>query len=81
LEQFGIDYVHKRNKIINCVSFKATKGAAKSMLNVDELTIVILGQPKVGFSKSVWFQYVVRFDPVSGGRASCLSPILLSCFR
>ena len=51
------------------------------MLNVDKLTIVILGQPKVGFSKSVWFQYVVRFDPVSGGRASCLSPILLSCFR
>jgi hypothetical protein len=38
LEQFGIDYVHKRNKIINRVSFKATKGAAKSMLNVDELT-------------------------------------------
>ena len=51
------------------------------MLNVDKLTIVILGQPKVESSKYGLFQYVVRFNPVSGGRASCLSPILLSCFR
>ncbi|SVB76789.1 uncharacterized protein METZ01_LOCUS229643, partial [marine metagenome] len=41
----------KRDKFINSVSFKATNGAAKLMLNADKLTLVILGQPKVGSSK------------------------------
>ena len=53
--RFGGDFIQKRNKFINSVSFKATKEAAKLMLNVDKLTIVILGQPKVGSSKLVDF--------------------------
>ena len=45
LERLGIDYVHNRNGIINNVSLKDIKRVAKRILDVDKLTLVVVGQP------------------------------------
>ena len=45
LEHLGIDYVKKRNGIINKVSLEDTNRVAKRILDVDKLTLVVVGQP------------------------------------
>ncbi|NQV57898.1 MAG: insulinase family protein [Rhodospirillales bacterium] len=46
LEKLGIDYIDKRNGFINAVSQDGLNRVAKKLLHPDNLTLVVVGQPK-----------------------------------
>ena len=45
-ENLGIDYVKKRNDLINAVTVEDAKRVARKLINPDALTISIVGRPK-----------------------------------
>ena len=46
VEKLGIDYLEKRNSLIEAVSLKQVNRLAKKLLDANSLTIVVVGQPK-----------------------------------
>jgi zinc protease len=45
-EDMGIDYVDKRNALVEAVTLEDTKRAAKRLLKTDDLIITVVGKPK-----------------------------------
>ena len=45
-EDMGIDYVDKRNALVEAVSLEDTKRVAKRLLKTDDLIITVVGKPK-----------------------------------
>lgn len=45
-EEMGIDYVEKRNALIDAVTLEDLKRVSKRLLNVDDLIITVVGKPK-----------------------------------
>ena len=45
-EEMGIDYVEKRNGLVDAVTLDDVKRAAKRLLKVDDLIVTIVGKPK-----------------------------------
>ena len=46
LERLGIDYIDKRNGLINDVSLQSVNRVAKKLLDPDNLTLVVVGKPE-----------------------------------
>jgi len=46
LDGFGVDYVGKRNALIEAVTLEDVKRVAKDLLDVDDLIVTIVGKPK-----------------------------------
>ena len=44
-EDFGTDYVEKRNKLIEAVTIDDVKRVAKRLLKADDLIVTIVGKP------------------------------------
>ncbi len=42
----GIDYVEKRNALVEAVTLDDVKRVAKRLLNADNLIITVVGKPK-----------------------------------
>lgn len=47
LQNLGIDYMDKRNNLINSVSVKQVDDMAKRLIKLDKLQIVMIGNPKL----------------------------------
>ena len=45
-EGMGIDYVDKRNALVEAITLEDTKRAAKRLLKTDDLIITVVGKPK-----------------------------------
>jgi len=45
-EDMGIDYVDKRNALVEAITLEDTKRAAKRLLKTDDLIITVVGKPK-----------------------------------
>ena len=45
LHHLGIDYINKRNNLINAVSVKQINEMAKRLLQLDKLQIIMIGKP------------------------------------
>ena len=45
-QELGIDYVNKRNALVDAVGIDDVRRVAKRLLRVDELIITIVGRPK-----------------------------------
>ena len=45
LERLGTNYIHERNSMINNVSLEDVKRVAKKILDVEKLTLVVVGNP------------------------------------
>ena len=45
-QELGIDYVNKRNSLVQAVSIDDVRRVAKRLLRVDDLIITIVGRPK-----------------------------------
>ena len=45
-EDMGIDYVSKRNALIDAVTMEDVKRAAQRILKVDDLFVTVVGKPK-----------------------------------
>ena len=45
-EDMGIDYVDKRNALVDAVTLEDTKRVAKRLLKTDDLIITVVGKPK-----------------------------------
>ena len=45
-DNLGIDYLDRRNSLIEAVSLADVNRAAKTLLNADNLTVVVVGMPK-----------------------------------
>ena len=45
-EEMGIDYVEKRNALVDAVALDDVKRAAKRLLTVDDLIVTVVGKPK-----------------------------------
>jgi zinc protease len=46
LDDFGVDYVEKRNALIEAVTLEEVKRVARDLLMVDDLIVTIVGKPK-----------------------------------
>jgi zinc protease len=51
LEKLGIDYIDKRNALVDAVTLADVNRVAKKMLQPDNLTLVVVGRPKGVASK------------------------------
>lgn len=45
IDNLGVDYINKRNKIVSDLSLADVNKAAKSLLKPDQLTFIIVGEP------------------------------------
>lgn len=46
VEELGIDYLEKRNDLVAAVTLEQVNGLAKTLLDPDSLTVVVVGQPE-----------------------------------
>jgi zinc protease len=46
IDELGIDYINKRNAILNAITLNDVNRVAKRILNADQLSFVICGEPK-----------------------------------
>ena len=45
-EGYGIDYIDKRNALVNAVTLDDLKRVARRLLKVDELIVTVVGKPQ-----------------------------------
>ena len=45
VQELGIDYLEKRNHLVEAVTLEQVNGLAKKLLDTDSLTVVVVGQP------------------------------------
>ena len=53
IDKLGLDYINKRNEIISAVTLKEVNEVAKTLLNPEQLTFVIVGDPKELSSQNI----------------------------
>jgi len=53
IDNLGLDYINKRNEIISAVTLKEVNAVAKTLLKPDQLTFVIVGDPKELSSQNI----------------------------
>lgn len=53
IDNLGLDYINRRNEIISAVTLKEVNAVAKTLLNPEQLTFVIVGDPKELSSQNI----------------------------
>ena len=53
IDDLGLNYINKRNEIISAITLEDINRVSKRILNPDELTFVICGEPKSLFTQGI----------------------------